>query len=51
MRKAIGILIIIWGLSKFFSSAFVALDDAARESFRFIETAAVVSQIQLKNEL
>lgn len=47
MFKAIGVLIVLWGLSHFFSTAFVALDDAARESFELIETAAVLSQIQL----
>ncbi len=47
MFRAIGILIVLWGLSNFFSSAFMALDDAARESFKFVETAAVVSQAQM----
>lgn len=51
MFKAIGFLIILWGLSNFFSTSFVALDAAARESFRVIETAAVVSQIKLEKEL
>lgn len=51
MFKAIGFLIVLWGLSNFFSSAFVALDDAARESFRALETAAVVSQAQLEKQL
>lgn len=49
MRNAIGFLIVIWGLSKFFTSSFVALDDAARESFKFIETAAIVSQTALND--
>ncbi len=48
MRKAIGFLIILWGLSEFFDTAFLALDSAARESFRTLETAAVVSQESLK---
>lgn len=47
MFRAIGFLIILWGLSQFFSSAFTAADAAARESFRFIERAAVVAQVQL----
>lgn len=51
MFRAIGFLIILWGLSQFFSSAFVAVDDAARESFRLIETAAVASQQQLAEQL
>jgi hypothetical protein len=48
MFKAIGFLIVLWGLSNFFSTSFVALDDAARETFKTVETAAVVSQIQLE---
>ncbi|MEK7638649.1 MAG: hypothetical protein AAB388_00665 [Patescibacteria group bacterium] len=47
MRKAIGFLIILWGLSHVFSSSLSALDDAARESFRTIEAAALLSQEQL----
>lgn len=48
MFKAIGFLIVLWGLSQFFSSSFAALDDAARESFRAVEVAAKVSQKQLE---
>lgn len=48
MRKAIGLLVILWGLSQFFSTSFVALDDAARESFKAVEAAAIVSQQQLQ---
>ncbi len=48
MRKALGFLIVLWGLSQFFDTAFLALDGAARESFRTLETAAVVSQISLQ---
>lgn len=44
MRKAIGLLIVLWGLSKFFTTSFVALDDAARESFKLVEVTAVASQ-------
>lgn len=51
MRQAIGLLIVLWGLSTFFSSAFSALDDAARESFRALEAAAVLSQTQLEREM
>jgi len=47
MRKAIGFLIILYGLSTYFSSSFEALDDAARESFKTLEAAAITSQIQL----
>ena len=50
MFKAIGILIVLYGLSNFFSSAFVALDSAAAESFKMIEVAAVVSQKHLQEK-
>jgi hypothetical protein len=39
------------GIVTLFSTAFVALDDAARESFRTLETAAVVTQTHLKSGL
>lgn len=51
MFRSIGFLIILWGLSQFFSTAFVALNDAATESFRTLEVAATVSQIHLKEGL
>lgn len=51
MRKSVGIVIVLWGLSHFFNSAFSALDDAARESFKTIETAAIVSQIELGKKI
>ncbi len=51
MFKALGFLIVLYGLSHFFSSAFVALDSAATESFRTIETAAILSQAQMKEKL
>ncbi len=34
----------LWGLSQFFSTSFRALDGAATESFKLIETSAAVSQ-------
>ncbi|HMA78660.1 MAG TPA: hypothetical protein VKP88_06035 [Candidatus Paceibacterota bacterium] len=49
MFRAIGILILLWGLSNLFSSSFTALDRAATESFRAIEVAAIVSQTELQN--
>ena len=51
MRRAIGFLILLWGLSQFFSSSFQALDGAARESFKTIELAAQVSQVQLQSQI
>lgn len=47
MRKAIGFVIILWGLSQFFSASMAALDGAARESFKTLEAAAVLSQAHL----
>ena len=44
MRNALGFLVVLWGLSQFFQSAFIALDGAARESFKFIEVSAITSQ-------
>ncbi len=50
MRNAVGFLIVLWGLSQFFSTAFPALDSAARESFETIEIAAQVSQAELQKK-
>lgn len=47
MRRAIGFIIFLWALSQFFATAFVAADDAARESFHLIEASAVTSQQKL----
>ncbi|MEY2664968.1 MAG: hypothetical protein RLZZ480_73 [Candidatus Parcubacteria bacterium] len=44
MRNAIGFLIMLWGLSNFFSTSFAALDGAARESFKLVEVSAVTGQ-------
>lgn len=51
MRNAFGLLIVLWGLSKFFTSSFEALDDAARESFQLVETAAIVTEVQLRERI
>ncbi len=47
MRKAIGFVIVLWALSQYFSSSFIALDSAATESFKAVEAAAITSQLQL----
>jgi len=47
MRKAIGFLVILWGLSNFLQSTFSALDAAATQSFNTIETAARVAEVRL----
>lgn len=50
MFRAIGFLIILWGLSQYFSNSFAALDSAGVASFEAIETAARVSQQQFSSE-
>lgn len=51
MFRAIGFLITLWGLSHFFSNAFSALDSAATQSFKMVETAAQVTQSKLEETL
>lgn len=51
MFRAIGFLIVLWGLSQFFESAFPALDSAASETFKAVETAAIVSQVKLQEKI
>lgn len=46
MRKAIGFVIILFGLSLFFES-FSALDKAAEQTFKTLEVAAIVTQEKL----
>ena len=48
MFKAIGFLIILAGLSHYFTASFHELDRAATESLRTLEVAAVVSQAKLQ---
>ncbi|MCB9811884.1 hypothetical protein H6783_03145 [Candidatus Nomurabacteria bacterium] len=48
MFRAIGFLIMLWGISFYFSSSIAALDRAATESLKTIELAAQVSQQQIK---
>jgi hypothetical protein len=40
----------LWGVSQFFTSAFGALDGAARESFKLIEVSAVTSQQKITEQ-
>lgn len=47
IRSSIGFVIVLFALSQFFTSSFKALDDAARESLRTLEVAAIKSQIEL----
>jgi hypothetical protein len=44
MRKAIGIVIVLYALSHFLSESFSALDHAAAQSFKTIESAAQVAE-------
>lgn len=50
MRRAIGFIIILYALSIFFNQAFLALDSAATQSLKTIETAAVITQEQMINK-
>lgn len=50
MSKAIGFLIVLYGLSHSFTNAFVALDSAATEALRAVETAAKVSQAGMQEK-
>ncbi len=47
MRKAIGFIIVLWGLSHFFGQAFDELGKAATASFKTVEVAATVTQTNL----
>jgi hypothetical protein len=48
MFKALGFLIILWGLSHFFSGAFSALDSAAIQGFKTFEAATILSQDKIQ---
>lgn len=50
MFKAIGFLIILWGLSHYFGSSFQALDHAMTSTFQTVEVAAEISRAQLENQ-
>lgn len=43
MRRAIGFLIVLWGLSMYFSDSFAAADQAGQASFQAVEAAATAS--------
>jgi hypothetical protein len=49
MFRAIGFLIILWGLSLYFGSTIKAFDRAATATFNTVEVAALVSQSQMEN--
>ena len=48
MFRAIGFLIILWGLSHFFTNSFQALDGAASQTLQAVEAAAIVSKIEME---
>ena len=48
IRSGIGFLIVLWGLSQFFTSSFQAFDAAASQSLQAIEAAAIRSQAELQ---
>ncbi len=49
MFRAIGVLIILWGVSLYFGGTIKAFDRAATETFRAVEIAAISSQHQLNS--
>ncbi len=48
MFRAIGLLILIYFLTKIFDQGSTAFEDATVASFKFVETAAVISSEQLE---
>jgi hypothetical protein len=51
MRKSVGLIILIWAITKIFDSGSVAFENATVASFELVETAAQVSTEQLKVQL
>ena len=47
MRRAIGFLIVLFGLSHYFNQSFGSFDEAMSQSFQTIETAALVTEAKL----
>lgn len=48
MFRAIGIVIILWYVSQFFSESIAAADKAGRATFNALEAAALASQHTLE---
>jgi len=48
MFRAIGLLIVLWGLSHFFSQTFQAVDDAGKATFQVIKTSSEVFEAQIQ---
>ncbi len=51
MFRAIGMLILLWGLSHFFTDAFVAFNNMAAALFGAAETAAEYSDALVRKEM
>ena len=49
MFRAFGFLIVLWGLSTFFASAFVAFESAMATAFEAIEVAAERTKYELQS--
>lgn len=47
MFRAVGYIIVLWGLATFFGEAFQAFENAATESFKTIEAAAITARQEL----
>lgn len=47
MRKAIGFVIVLWAVSQFLPQSFAAFSSTLTQSFKTVETAARVAEIQL----
>ncbi len=50
MRRSLGFLVLLWGVSHFFSSSFQAFDAAARESLKLVEASAIISQEKIQEQ-
>lgn len=48
MFRAIGFLIILWGVSLYFGSSIRAFDRAVTATFNTIESTAILTQIQIE---
>ncbi len=49
MSKAIGTILVLYVISKMFSQAFLAFEAATTATFNTIETAAVISEAELRS--
>lgn len=47
MRKAVGLIITLWGISIFFNASLSAFDAAFSETMRTVQTAAIIAQEEM----